>query len=96
MKMPDETAIRQEAIHRFVIGEKPKSIYTSLSRSKPWFYKWLKLTNYCNSEPLKFRPPPWGRGFRVNDLLLLISCNELVNDLLLFNNYFENVLSHLA
>lgn len=37
----DETELRQEAIQRFLAGEKPHSIYQSLGRSKQWFFKWL-------------------------------------------------------
>jgi transposase len=38
-----EEEIRKQAIHRHIVeGESPKSIYTSLKRSKPWFFKWLK------------------------------------------------------
>jgi putative transposase len=38
-----EEEIRQQAIHRHLAdGESPKSIYTSLKRSKKWFFKWLK------------------------------------------------------
>ena len=38
-----EEEIRKQAITRHVVnGESPKSIYTSLNRSKKWFFKWLK------------------------------------------------------
>jgi transposase len=38
-----EEEIRKQAIRRHVIdGETPKSIYTSMNRSKKWFFKWLK------------------------------------------------------
>jgi len=30
---------RQSAINRFVAGESPESIWSSLGRSKAWFYK---------------------------------------------------------
>lgn len=33
--------IRQEAIRRYVARESPKAIWTSLGRSKRWFFKWL-------------------------------------------------------
>jgi len=33
---------KKQAIQRFLKGEKPKSIYTNLGRSKDWFFKWLK------------------------------------------------------
>jgi len=36
-----EEEIRQAAISRYLQGEKPKSIYTSLKRTKPWFFKWV-------------------------------------------------------
>ena len=34
--------IRKKAIQHYLQGEKPKSIYTGLKRTKPWFFKWLK------------------------------------------------------
>ena len=37
-----EEEIRKEAIQRYISGEKPKTIYTDLKRSKKWFFKWLK------------------------------------------------------
>ena len=33
--------IRQIAIKRYLKGEKPKTIYTDLNRTKQWFFKWL-------------------------------------------------------
>ena len=36
-----EEQFRQTAIERFQSGESPKQIYTSLNRSKKWFFKWL-------------------------------------------------------
>jgi transposase-like protein len=37
-----EEATRQKAIQRYLKGEKPRTIYTELDRSKHWFFKWLK------------------------------------------------------
>lgn len=38
-----EEYLRRTAIRRYVLGgERPKTIYSSLSRSKKWFFKWLK------------------------------------------------------
>ena len=37
-----EEKIRKKAIQRYISGEKPKTIYTDLKRSKKWFFKWLK------------------------------------------------------
>ena len=37
-----ETELRKKAIQRFVLGEKPKAIYTDLKHSKKWFFKWLQ------------------------------------------------------
>ena len=37
-----EEEVRKQAILRYLQGEKPKSIYTSLKRMKPWFFKWLR------------------------------------------------------
>ena len=33
---------RKQAIKQYLQGEEPKSIYSSLNRSKDWFFKWLK------------------------------------------------------
>ena len=44
-----EQEIRKTAIKRYIQGEKPKHIYESLNRSKPWFFKWLK--RYQSGEP---------------------------------------------
>jgi len=38
----DEEQLRIEAITRYLKGEVPSSIYKDLSRSKSWFFKWLK------------------------------------------------------
>jgi len=40
---------RKKAIHRYLKGETPKTIYTDLKRSKHWFFKWLK--RYQTGEP---------------------------------------------
>jgi len=38
--------LRKEAIRRHLVGgESPKAVYTSLNRSKKWFFKWLKRYN---------------------------------------------------
>ena len=47
-----EQEIRKTAITRFIQGEKPKQIYESLNRSKPWFFKWLK--RYQSGDPKWF------------------------------------------
>jgi hypothetical protein len=48
-----EQEIRKTAIKRFIKGEKPKQIYKSLNRSKPWFFKWLK--RYQSGDPNWFK-----------------------------------------
>lgn len=48
-----EQEIRKTAIKRFIEGEKPKHIYESLNRSKPWFFKWLK--RYQSGDPNWFK-----------------------------------------
>lgn len=38
-----EEELRKEAIRRHLVGgESPKAVYTSINRSKKWFFKWLK------------------------------------------------------
>ena len=44
-----ETELRKTAIQRYLLGEKPKAIYTDLKRSKKWFFKWLK--RYQSGDP---------------------------------------------
>lgn len=36
-----EEELRKQAVQRHLAGESPKTIYTSLDRSKKWFFKWL-------------------------------------------------------
>ena len=36
-----EEELRKQAIKRHLDGESPKEVYTSLNRSKKWFFKWL-------------------------------------------------------
>ena len=45
-----EPKLRQKAIERYLKGEKPKSIYTDLNRSKFWFFKWLKRYQSGNAD----------------------------------------------
>jgi hypothetical protein len=48
-----EQELRKTAIKRFIQGKKPKHIYESLNRSKPWFFKWLK--RYQSGDPNWFK-----------------------------------------
>jgi putative transposase len=36
-----EEELRKQAVQRHLAGESPKVVYTSLDRSKKWFFKWL-------------------------------------------------------
>ncbi len=36
-----EEDLRKQAVQRHQAGESPKAVYTSLNRSKFWFFKWL-------------------------------------------------------
>jgi len=38
----NEKKLKMDAVRRYELGESPKSIYTSLSKGKTWFFKWLK------------------------------------------------------
>ena len=40
--MKDEEKQRVLAVRRFLAGEKPESICSSLGRSRPWLYKWVQ------------------------------------------------------
>ena len=49
-----EEELRQTAISRHIQGgESPKDVYTSLNRSKNWFFKWL--TRYRTGSPAWFK-----------------------------------------
>jgi putative transposase len=38
-----EEELRKAAMRRYILsGERPKQIYSSLRRSRKWFFKWLK------------------------------------------------------
>ena len=45
-----ESEIRRTAIKRYLGGEKPKSIYSDINRSKKWFFKWLRRYKSGNPE----------------------------------------------
>ena len=53
-----ETEIRKTAIQRYLSGEKPKTIYSDLNRSKKWFFKWLReigdALHICSFEQVFF------------------------------------------
>ncbi|MDY6793640.1 MAG: hypothetical protein SWH54_20445 [Thermodesulfobacteriota bacterium] len=49
-----EQDFRKKAITLYLKGEKPKSIYSELNRSKEWFFKWLKR--------YKTGDPDWYKG----------------------------------
>ena len=48
--------IRKEAARRYLSGKSPKSIYTSLKKSKRWFFKWLERYRKGNSDWFKDQP----------------------------------------
>jgi hypothetical protein len=48
-----EQELRKKAISRYLQGETAKSIYSDLSRSKYWFFKWLK--RYKSGDPNWFK-----------------------------------------
>lgn len=53
-RAPMEEELRQTAISRHIQGgESPKDVYTSLNRSKKWFFKWL--TRYRTGSPEWFK-----------------------------------------
>lgn len=64
-----EEEIRQKAISRYCQGEKPKSIYMDLSRSKVWFFKWLN--RYQSGDPEWFKDKskaPINRPTKLNEI----------------------------
>jgi putative transposase len=44
-----EQELRKTAVKRYLKGESPESIYSTLRRSKSWFFKWLR--RYKSGEP---------------------------------------------
>ena len=50
-----EQKLRKTAIKRYLKGETPKSIYTDLTRSKNWFFKWLNRYKSGESDWYKDR-----------------------------------------
>jgi transposase len=51
-----EQKLRKQAIKRYQKGEAPKAIYTDLSRSKNWFFKWLKRFKTGDSDWYRDKP----------------------------------------
>lgn len=47
---------REKAIRRYENGESPKEIYQSLSKSKAWFFKWLKRSQLDGEDWAKDLP----------------------------------------
>lgn len=46
---PEEERIRQDVVKRYLAGESPKSISTSVGRSKRWLFKWI--ARYQTGDP---------------------------------------------
>jgi len=46
--MTDEVKQRVQAVQRFLAGEKPEAICTSIGRSRSWLYKWIN--RYCEND----------------------------------------------
>lgn len=42
-EMMDEETLRKIAIEQYLQAKEPVTIDNELSRTKPWFFKWLKL-----------------------------------------------------
>jgi putative transposase len=64
----DEESARKSAILRHIKGESPKSIYSSLGRSKKWFFKWLNRYQSGDSAWYKNRSrAPKHNPTKVND-----------------------------
>lgn len=57
--MKDEiTQERIHAVRRFIAGEKPESICTSVGRSRSWLYKWASRYDQTDDPWWKNRPKP--------------------------------------
>ena len=64
----DEESKRKQAIQRHVKGEKPRLIYSSLGRSKKWFFKWLNRYQSGDSSWYKDRSrAPKHKPTKLND-----------------------------
>jgi putative transposase len=44
----EDSQSRDEAIRRYLAGDRPAAICRALGRSKPWLYKWLKRYDPAN------------------------------------------------
>jgi hypothetical protein len=63
-----EEEIRRKAIERYLGGEKPKSVYEDLKRTKQWFFKWLR--NYHSGDPHWYKSKsraPVQRPFQIGE-----------------------------
>ena len=64
-----EEEIRKDAISRYLQGEKPKLIYTSLKHTKPWFFKWLKRYKTGDKDWYKDRSKaPHNNPMKISDI----------------------------
>lgn len=75
-----EEEIRKNAILRHIgNGESPKEIYTSLNRSKKWFFKWLNRFQSGDAhwyEDQSRAPLLKGRGMEQKEKDLIISTRQ--------------------
>jgi putative transposase len=75
---------RINAVDRYLNGESPKSIYTSLNRTKPWLFKWVDryhtgLSEWYADAPRKPQTNPRKISIEMEALIKLIRL-ELYND----------------
>ena len=74
------------AVERFLNGEKPKSIYTSLGRSRSWLYKWIKRfkpdnPSWHKSESTKPYSNPTRTTSEIEEIVKIIRLNLYNQDL---------------
>jgi hypothetical protein len=72
-----EEELRKQAIRRYVLGEAPRVIYTSMNRSKKWFFKWLKryqsgVVDWHKDESKAPRKRPTKTGDYERDLIVSV------------------------
>ena len=84
--MKDEIRQRIQAVQRFLAGEKPESICTSVGRSRSWLYKWIsrydeKHSSWCENRPTVLSHATNRTSLEIEEIVKMIRLNLYNQDL---------------
>jgi putative transposase len=84
--MKNEIRRRLLAVQRFLAGEKPESIYTSMGLSRSWLYKWVsrydeKDDTWCENRPTVLSHATNRTSIEIEEIVKMIRLNLYNQDL---------------